>query len=151
MRTLLASLLFLGLALAQTGSQLYQQNCAFCHGDNGLGRPGAFPPLAGHAVELSKTPEGRTHLIYALLFGMQGPVRIKGQLYDGVMPAFAQLNDEQIAALLNYILSAWGNDRLLPRDHRPLTVAEVAAARNPSGGRLTPQQVGERRARINLP
>ncbi|GIW24300.1 cytochrome c [Meiothermus sp.] len=150
MKKLLGFLLLLGLALAQNGPQLYQQNCAFCHGENGQGRPGAFPPLAAHAPELIKTPEGRAHLINAVLFGMQGPVRVKGSTYNGVMPAFAQLSDEQVAAVLNYVLSAWGNDKLLPRDHRPVTVAEVNAARNVQN-RPTPQQVGINRARINLP
>ncbi len=151
MRKFSGFLVLLGLALAQSGPQLYQQNCAFCHGENGQGRVGAFPPLAAHTTELIKTPEGRAHLINSLLFGMQGPVRVKGYTYNGVMPAFAQLSDEQIATLLNHILSAWGNDKLLPRDHRPITAAEVGSIRNASGARLTPQQVGESRTRINVP
>ncbi|MCX7600411.1 MAG: cytochrome c [Meiothermus sp.] len=150
MRTLLGFLTLFSLALAQTGPQLYQQNCAFCHGENGQGRVGAFPPLAAHTTELIKTPEGRTHLINALLYGMQGPVRVKGNTYNGVMPAFGQLTDEQIAAVLNHILNAWGNDKLLPRDHRPITPAEVTNARS-VGNRPTPQQVGINRARINVP
>jgi mono/diheme cytochrome c family protein len=66
------------------------------------------------------------------------------------MPAFGQLTDEQIATVLNHILNAWGNDRLLPREHRPISAAEVASARNVSP-RPTPQQVGNNRARINVP
>lgn len=150
MRTLFGLLLFLGLAVAQSGPQLYQQNCAFCHGDSGQGRPGAFPPLAAHATELVKTSEGRAHLINAVLYGMQGPVRARGNIYNGIMPAFYQLSDEQIAAMLNYVLNAWGNDKLLPRDHRPVTAAEVRGARDVAE-RPTPQQVGNARSRINVP
>jgi len=149
-RTLFGLLTFLSLALGQPGPQIYQQNCVFCHGDNGQGRPGAFPPLAAHASELVKTPEGRTYLINAVLFGMQGPVRVKGITYNGVMPAFGQLTDDQIATVLNYILNAWGNDKLLPRDHRPITAPEVSAARNVAE-KPTPQQIGSIRSRINVP
>lgn len=150
MRRLLGLTVLVGLALAQSGAQLYQQNCGFCHGEAGQGRAGAYPPLAQHTPELVKTPEGRAHLLRVMLYGMQGPVRVRGQVYDGVMPAFPQLSDEQIASVLNYILTAWGNDRLLPRDHRPFTAAEVAALRA-SGNRLSPQQVGEARARLQVP
>lgn len=151
MRILLGILTLFSLALAQTGPQLYQQNCVFCHGENGQGRVGAFPPLAAHITELIKTSEGRVHLINTLLFGMQGPIRVKGSIYNGVMPAFGQLTDEQIASVLNHILNAWGNDKLLPRDHRPITPTEVANARSAGGNRPTPQQVGINRARINVP
>ncbi len=144
-------LVLFSLALAQTGPQLYLQNCVFCHGENGQGRSGAFPPLAGHTTELIKSLEGRSHLINTLLFGMQGPIRVKGITYNGVMPAFGQLTDDQIATVLNHILNAWGNDKLLPRDHRPITAAEVASARSANGNRPTPQQIGINRARINVP
>jgi len=149
-RKLLGLLAFLGLALAQTGPQLYQQNCAFCHGDSGQGRVGAFPPLAAHVTELVKLPEGRSHLINVMLYGMQGPIRVRGVTYNGVMPAFAQLTDEQIATVLNYILNAWGNDKLLPREHRPITPSEVSSARNVAE-KPTPQQIGIIRSRLNVP
>lgn len=144
----LAAGLGLGVpALAQNGSSLYQQNCAFCHGDAGQGRPGAFPPLAGHSVELASSPGGRSVLIQTVLFGLQGEILVKGQRYSGVMPGHAQLRDEEIASLLNFVLGAWGNDKLLPEGHRPLTAAEVASERL---RRLTPPQVYENRRRINL-
>jgi len=148
---ILGLLAVLGLSLAQTGSQLYQLHCVFCHGETGQGRVGAFPPLAAHTTELIKTSEGRVHLINVLLFGMQGPIRVKGRTYNGVMPGFGQLSDEQIATVLNHIVIAWGNDKLLPRDHRPITATEVTSARNVSGSRPTPQQIGNNRTRINVP
>ena len=138
----------LTFALAQSGPTIFQQSCAACHGENGNGRVGAFPPLAGHVTALVKTPEGRTQLLQTVLFGMQGEIRAKGQKYNGVMPAFGQLNDEQLAAVLNHILNAWGNDKLLPKDYKAITPAEVAAIR---ANRLTPQQVGANRSKINVP
>lgn len=138
----------LAFAAAQTGTALYQQNCVFCHGDRGQGRPGAFPPLAGHIPDLLKVPAGRAQLINTLLYGMQGEITVKGQKYNGVMPAFAQLTDEQLAGMLNYVLSAWNNDKDLPPDFKPITAAELSAARNTH---LTPQQVGAARAKLNVP
>lgn len=79
---------------------------------------------------------------------MQGEITAKGQKYNGVMPAFAQLPDEQLAGVLNYILNAWGNDKALPSEFKPITAGEIAAARST---RLTPQQVGAARAKLNLP
>ncbi|MER3482172.1 MAG: cytochrome C biogenesis protein CcsB [Meiothermus sp.] len=140
--------LALAFASAQSGAALYQQNCVFCHGEKGQGRAGAFPPQAGHTPDVLKAPGGRAQLINTLLYGMQGEIMVKGQKYNGVMPAFAQLTDEQLANVLNYILTAWGNDKLLPPDFKPLTAAEIAAARNT---KLPPQQVGANRAQLNVP
>lgn len=145
--SILFSILF-SLALAQSGPGIFQQNCSACHGENGQGRVGAFPPLAGHLPDLIKAPEGRTQILQTVLFGMQGEIRAKGQKYNGVMPAFGQLNDEQLAAVINHVLNAWGNDKLLPKDFKPITPAEVTAAR---ATKLTPQQVGANRAKINVP
>jgi mono/diheme cytochrome c family protein len=139
-------LILLGAAWAQ-GPLVYQQNCVFCHGENGLGRLGAFPPLAGHVPKLVATPEGRAQIINTLLYGMQGPIKAKGNNYNGVMPAFARLSDEQLASVLNHVANAWGNDRQLA-NFRPITPAEIAAARD---SRLTPQQNGQNRSRINTP
>ncbi|PZA07377.1 MULTISPECIES: cytochrome c [unclassified Meiothermus] len=141
--------LSLGLAvpaLAQNGGSLYQQNCAFCHGDAGQGRPGAFPPLAGHSVDLVSRPGGRSVIVQIVLFGIQGEISVNEQRYNGVMPGYAQLRDEEIASLLNFVLRAWGNDKLLPQGYPPFTAAEVAAERS---RRLTPLQVYENRRRIN--
>jgi mono/diheme cytochrome c family protein len=143
--------LIIGLAgqvMAQSGPAVYQQNCAFCHGDNGLGRVGAFPPLAGHSPALIAFEQGRAQLITTLLYGMQGQIRAKGNNYNGVMPSFAQLSNEQLANVLNYILTAWNNDRQLPQGFQPITPAEVAAQR---ATRLTPQQVGANRAKLTVP
>ncbi len=84
----------LGLALAQSGQALYGQHCATCHQANGQGLPGAFPPLAGHVPEILAKKEGRTYLLDLVLFGLQGQIRVKGQTYNGAMPAWGpQLKD----------------------------------------------------------
>ncbi|BFH75467.1 cytochrome C-552 [Thermus thermophilus] len=145
-RTLVAFLLLGGLALAQAdGAKLYAQ-CAGCHQANGQGLPGAFPPLAGHVAEILSKQGGREFLIRVLLWGLQGPIEVKGVRYNGVMPAYNGLKDEDIAALLNHIATAWGDDKKV-KDFKPFTPQEVKALRNK---KLTPQQVLEERKKLGL-
>ncbi len=145
-RTLTALLLIGSLALAQAdGAKLYAQ-CAGCHQANGQGIPGAFPPLAGHVSEILNAKGGREYLIKALLWGLQGPIEVKGMKYNGVLPAYNGLKDEEIAAVLNYIATAWGDDKKVP-GFKPFNAAEVKALR---GNKLTPQQVWEERKKLGL-
>lgn len=147
-RNLLVALsLLAGSAVAQSGAALYQQNCAFCHGERGQGRPGAFPPLLEHAPALVQSSEGRTYIALLLLYGIQGELVVKGQRYNGVMAPFGQLKDEELAAILNYVLTAWGNDKLLPQGFRPFTAADFLPLRS---NRLTPAQVMAQRLRLGL-
>ncbi len=145
-RTLTALLLIGSLALAQAdGAKLYAQ-CAGCHQANGQGIPGAFPPLAGHLSEVLAKQGGREYLIKVLLWGLQGQIEVKGVKYNSVMPAFGQLKDEEIAALLNHIATAWGDDKKV-QGFKPFTAAEVKALREK---KLTPQQVLEERKKLGL-
>ncbi|MFZ4402888.1 MAG: c-type cytochrome [Pseudobdellovibrionaceae bacterium] len=95
-------------AVAKTidGSQVYTTNCAACHQASGQGLAGAFPPLAGSEWVLSdsKLP------VKILLGGLQGLIEVKGNTYNGIMPAFNHLNDAEIAAVVSYIRMNWGNN-----------------------------------------
>ncbi|BDG15743.1 cytochrome C-552 [Thermus brockianus] len=145
-RTLIALLLLGGLALAQAdGAKLYTQ-CASCHQVNGQGIPGAFPPLAGHVAEILAKQGGREYLIKVLLWGLQGQIEVKGIKYNGGMPGFNGLKDEEIAALLNHIATAWGDDKKV-QGFKPFTAAEVKALRDK---KLTSQQVLEERKKLGL-
>jgi len=103
------------------GAQVYAANCASCHGPTGAGIPGAFPPLAGHAAELAQ--QDRAYLIDSLLYGLQGQIVVGGTTYNGVMPAWGQLSDAQLAAVLTHIVDLGGPDVA------PFEVDEVAAER----------------------
>ena len=82
------------------GTRAYIQNCAPCHLPSGKGIPNSVPPLVD-----TKFVNDRDKLIETTLNGLSGKVTIKGQEYEGVMPAFSVLlNDEEIAEILNYIL-----------------------------------------------
>lgn len=88
------------------GAAIFSSLCAACHQATGQGLPGVFPPLAG-----SEWVTGSDSTLSAiLLHGINGSLTVKGTSYNGAMPAFKdQLNDEQIAAVLTYIRSQWGN------------------------------------------
>lgn len=103
------------------GEQVYAANCASCHGPAGAGIAGAFPPVDGHAAELASA--SRAYLIDVLLYGLQGPISVGGVAYDGVMPAWGHLSDEQIAAVLDHLTGLGGPDT------DPFTPDEVAAER----------------------
>lgn len=115
---------------APDGEAVYAANCVACHQATGQGVPGAFPPLAGgHAAELASAEGGRDYLLHAVLYGVQGAIEVAGTSYDGLMPAWQQLSDAQIAAVLNYVTTAWDNADVLADDAAPFTADEVAAAR----------------------
>jgi mono/diheme cytochrome c family protein len=128
------------------GGAIYAAHCAACHQPTGLGIPGVFPPLAGHAPNLYNISGGREYLIKSVLYGLVGPITVDGRTYNLPMPAFPQLSDAQIAAVLNYTLTEWGNDALLT-DFSPYSAEEVAALR---GLGLTPSDVHAVRQGLGL-
>jgi mono/diheme cytochrome c family protein len=135
-------------ALAQDDGAKVYQKCAACHRPTGVGKPGVFPPLAGNAPEILNAEGGRDYMIDVVLFGLQGEIQIKGIKYKGTMRPFgAQLGDEEIAAVLNYVLTSWGNEKALPKEHKSFTAAEVKAQR---GRKLTHDTVREARGKLGL-
>lgn len=116
-----------GAVAAVDGKQVYGAKCAACHQASGLGVAGVFPPLAGAEWVLGDEKV----LASILLHGVQGELVVKGNTYNGVMPAFGTLADAEIAAVLTYIRSEWGNQA------PPITAATVAAQRE-----ATKDQVG---------
>jgi mono/diheme cytochrome c family protein len=90
------------------GKALFSANCITCHQATGLGVPGQYPPLAGSEVELG---DATNHLIAIVLKGLQGPVVVEGKPFNNSMQAWeAQYTDQQLAAILTYVRSDWGNN-----------------------------------------
>jgi nitrite reductase (NO-forming) len=104
---------------AQAGAVLFKGTCSTCHQDNGEGLPGVFPPLAKSDL-LTSAP---TRAIDIVMNGLTGPVTVNGKQYDSVMPPMSQLNDDEVANILTYVLSSWGNTG--PQ----ITAAQVAEVR----------------------
>jgi mono/diheme cytochrome c family protein len=134
-------------AMAQSDGAAQYERCLGCHKSTGLGVPGYAPPLAAHLPDIERTPGGRTYLVQVLLYGLKGDIQVKGHGYHATMPAFADFSDEEAAAVLNRILTSWGNDKLLPKDHRAIAPGEVKAQR---GNKLTPEQVYAIRGKLEL-
>jgi mono/diheme cytochrome c family protein len=94
------------------GRKSFQQACAACHQTSGLGVAGVYPPLAGSELVLGKDDA----IIRILLHGLNGPIVVKGNSYNGAMPAFGKVigggynwNEEKISQVLTYIRQEWGN------------------------------------------
>jgi cytochrome c oxidase cbb3-type subunit 2 len=105
---------------ATKGAALYTANCSACHQANGEGLPGAFPSLKGDAVV---NKDDATKHIEVVLNGLHD-ARVSGVVYSSVMPPFsATLSDAQIADLIDYERSSWGNHG------KPITAAEVSTER----------------------
>lgn len=105
-------------AQEQSSAELYEIYCGVCHQADGQGVEGAFPPLAGSRF-LLENPERTIDIV---LHGLEGPIRVD-EFFEGAMPPVNYLTDEQVAAIMNYVLNSWGND----------------------GGTVTPEEVAERR------
>jgi nitrite reductase (NO-forming) len=92
---------------AQTaaGKTLFQGTCSTCHQAEGQGIAQVFPPLAGSDYLMSD----KRRAIGIVMNGLSGPVTVKGQTYNSVMPPMSQLNDDEIANILTFVRNSWGN------------------------------------------
>lgn len=92
--------------LIARGQQVYEANCAACHQSNGVGG-GAYPSIVGSKIATGAKSE---HIKLVL----------EGK---NAMPAWSTLSDVELAAVLSYQRTSWGNqaDIVMP--------AEIRAAR----------------------
>ena len=109
------------------GETVFTANCVSCHQATGEGVAGAFPPLAGHVPALYNAD--RSYPINVLLYGLQGEIQVEGQSYNGVMSAWQQLSDDDIANVLNYVSNSWGNADAL-QNFQPYTAADITPVRD---------------------
>ncbi|MDP4300680.1 cytochrome c [Leptothrix discophora] len=86
------------------GRQLYDDRCADCHGSDGAGLPGVYPPLAGNPTVLQ--PVAR-NLVQVLRHGGFAPVTAANPRPYGMPPQ--DLDDREVAALVNLMRQSWGN------------------------------------------
>ncbi len=88
------------------GAHTYATRCASCHGLDGKGQPEWMPPLAGATSALAKESASAINIT---LNGSQRVV-VAGVPDAYRMPAFReQLSDQEIAEVLSYVRSTWGN------------------------------------------
>lgn len=88
------------------GSILYKTYCASCHQGDGKGDNSRFPTLAGSDWVLGD----KERLIKAILFGLDGEIKVNGQIWNGLMPAHEGfLSDHAVASISTYIRQNFGN------------------------------------------
>lgn len=97
------------------GEDIYKKKCMLCHKKNGEGSIGLFPPLAKSDFLINN----RNESIMAIKYGQTGKIKVNGTEYNGIMPA-SNLNDQEIADVINYIMTNWGNEST-----KMVTVGEV--------------------------
>ena len=93
-------------AWSAQGKELYEHHCADCHGSTGQGEPGAYPALArNRAVTLANS----NNLVLTVLYGGFAPATTSHPRPFGMPPFVLQLSEREVAQVLSYIRSAWGN------------------------------------------
>ncbi len=86
----------------QRGAAVYATYCSGCHQADGRGVPGKFPPLAGNPVVTAPVP---ANVFKVILDG------IPARSGYAAMPGFAaQLSNQQVADLVNYLRASWRNN-----------------------------------------
>lgn len=90
----------------ENGKKVYTAQCIACHQAGGQGIPAAFPPLAGSDYLLAD----KQRAINVPLKGLTGKVTVNGMDYNSAMPSFAHLSDQDIADVMTYVLTSWGNE-----------------------------------------
>jgi mono/diheme cytochrome c family protein len=104
--------------IASAGEQIYLKRCADCHGRDGNGVAGVYPPLNGNSAMSEPTGINATRM--GLLGGF--PPATAGNPRPYSMPPFAQqLNDSDVALVVSYIRQAWGNKASIVRPEQVST------------------------------
>ncbi|MCE7060113.1 c-type cytochrome [Dyadobacter sp. CY343] len=96
------------------GEALFTSICQTCHGADGGGVKSLAPPLN----QSEWVTGSKDKLISIILFGLTGPVRVNGHIYQtpevsGDMPGIGYDKDmpnEDIAQLLSFIRKSWRNN-----------------------------------------
>ncbi len=120
-------------AVHERGEAVYNLTCIACHGPDGKGVPGAFPPL-----DASEWVTGDISVpVRVVLHGLAGPIKVTGEDYLNVMPGHPDLDDQKVADVLTYVRQSWSND------NAPVSPAEVKAIRARFSNRTDPWTAGE--------
>lgn len=99
------------------GATIYKRTCITCHMASGEGIPGTYPPLAK-----SDFLSDKEKVITQVIKGSMGEITVNGKKYNSVMTP-QQLNDDEIADVLSYVYSNFGNSG------GPVSADEVKAVR----------------------
>lgn len=94
-------------ALMKRGKAVYDKRCADCHGEDGQGASGAYPPLAGNRAVTMDSP---ANVIVAIASGGFPPATPGHPRPHGMPPFGHDMSDADFLAVASYVRGAWGND-----------------------------------------
>lgn len=123
------------------GAALFASSCQTCHAEDGNGISSLAPPL-----NKSEWVTGnKDHLISIVLYGLTGPVKVNGHLYEAPeisadMPGIAhsdEISDDDVAQVLSFIRGSWQNKAA------KINVDEVKEVRRQYKGRDKPFTIAE--------
>lgn len=119
------------------GQEVYHRegSCMTCHRGDGNGLAPAFPPISNSPF---LTDAERS--IKIVLYGLMGPIEVKGQKFDGQVPMTpfgGMLKDDEIANVLTFVRNTFGNKS------GPVSAAEVKKVRDQQPGRMMLMTVDE--------
>jgi nitrite reductase (NO-forming) len=89
----------------ERGKDVYTAQCMSCHMEQGEGIESVYPPLAKSDYMMAD----KKRSINEVLHGLNGPIKVKGVAYDGVMTGFEMLSDQEVSDVLNYVRNSFGN------------------------------------------
>jgi mono/diheme cytochrome c family protein len=95
-----------GSLLMSLGKTVYDARCASCHGAQGEGKPPHYPPLAGNQ---SIQMQSAVNAIRMVLNGGYPPGTASNPMPYGMPPFAGVLSDNEVAAVVTYIRTSWGN------------------------------------------
>jgi len=116
-------------AAPAAGEALYLQHCAACHQADGSGVPGLAPPLANALGRHLASPRVAEYLAQVVVAGLAGPITVSGQPFSSAMAGLPQLQDGEIASILNYVVGGLNRD-----SGDRVSAREVAAVRERKPG-----------------
>ncbi len=127
------------ITLFDRGARIYRNQCAQCHQADGQGVSGVYPPLVG-----TEWVTGHPEVVARVLInGLSGPIEVKGNTYNGNMPAFGpnglNLRPNELAGVITYIRQEWGNSA------SEMTVDMIEEYLDLYSARTTPWQADELR------
>ena len=88
------------------GEAVYRKYCLQCHQADGSGVPGMHPPLWPNEW-IGKDKE---KLIEIVLNGMSGEIEVDGEIYNNLMPPHSHLTDLELARVISYVRTSFGNE-----------------------------------------
>jgi mono/diheme cytochrome c family protein len=92
--------------LVTLGKTVYADHCASCHGQKGEGKLPHYPPLAANQ---SIQMQSAVNAIRMVLNGGYPPGTAGNPTPYGMPPFAGKLSDNEVAAVVTYIRTAWGN------------------------------------------